>query len=402
MNGMSTRLVAMLLLLALPEGCTDDEAIALDEESTLAADEESLVNCSVVWEKELMITDVAVVTDWRAKNMGPWSFGGLMQSLAGPANVQAFVKRFVESWMVDQTIDGVVVKARPKMQDLVLGPWKARSAPGTYDLATAPFDLLAIVYRVDLRKQQNTGTGAGEGRFVYGVRDGSGQPMPFTVIAEFKLPIYGGKTSRDWANDWHALGTLTLGSEEYKERLEYITNQFAGSTVRAGLLPSSLLNQLRTNEIALDFGTDHPPIWQLREFHIKADGYLYPARPALTPTNAVNGSTLLKTYVQQNAAKIMQGTHKIPPKFQGIPFGASGSDVPDPQFSWQVPGVSIALQDAFSKQTCNGCHAGNTGTTFLHVGPNFQSGPAQLSDFVVNVEMPRRTAELKKVLGCPK
>lgn len=380
-------------------GCGENSAV-LDETSSVESTE-AITTCAVDWEKELLITDMRVVGDARARNNGPWSFGGVIKAMAGTRDEQQFLKGFVESWMQDQNVEGIVVKARPRMQEVVLDPWRARSAPGTYDLATAPFQLLAIVYRVDLRRQKNLGDGAGEGRFVYGVRDGAGRMMPFTVIAEFGLPIYQGKSALDWANDWHSLGQLELGSLEYNQRLETITNQFASRTARAGAIPGTALNQLRTNEIALDFNTGHAPVWELREFHIGPDGFVHPARPALTPMNEMNGSAMLTNYVKQNAKAIAEGTQNLPVKFRGTAFSAGSSAVPTNSFTWDVPGVSDELERQFSMQTCNGCHAGSTGTNFLHVGPNFAGGAAKLSDFVENTEMPRRMGELKKLLGCP-
>jgi len=379
-------------------GCGENAATL--EETSSSESSEAITTCAVTWEKELLITDVRVVGDARARNNGPWSFGGIMKAMAGTRDEQQFVKGFVESWMQDQNVEGATVKARPRMKDVVLDPWHARSAAGTYDLATAPFELLAIVYRVDLRRIQNTGDRAGEGRFVYGVRDGGGRMMPFTVIAEFALPIYQGKSALDWANDWHSLGQLELGSLEYNQRLETITNQFASRTARAGAIPGTALNQLRTNEIALDFNAGHPPIWELREFHIGSDGFIHPARPALTPMNEMNGSSMLKEYVKQNARAIEQGTQNLPVKFRGTLFSAGSAAVPTNSFTWDVPGVSEELERQFSMQTCNGCHAGSTGTNFLHVAPSFTGGAAQLSDFVVSVEMPKRVAKLKELLGC--
>lgn len=401
-HGCILRIVPALALAGCGESSLPaDEAFTTESEQAYVTadsseDEESGEDCAVAWEKELMITAHSVVKDARAQNDGPWSFGGVMRALADDNDEQEFVKRFVESWMTDQNVDGTVVKARPKIQELVLAPWKASSTAGTYDLAKAPFELLAIVYRVDLRNQGSTGTGGGEGRFIYGVRNASSRMVPFTVIVEFKLPKRGGMSTRDWANDWHALGKLELGSQKYKEKLEEITNQFASADSRA----AKNLNQLRTNEIALDLGTGHVPIWELREFHIASDGYLKTVRPALTPLLNVNGTETLKSYVEKNRVKIEKGTHEVPVTFSGAPFGAGSAEAPTNVFKWNVPGVSATLQQQFSVQTCNGCHAGDTGTNFLHVGADSNGGPAKLSDFVVNTAMPLRVAELKEVLGC--
>ena len=393
-----TSLVAMPMIFASLVGCTDG-IFALGGESTIEADE-AIMDCSVVWQQELLITDEGVVRDARAFNNGPWSFGGVMRAVAGQTNEQEFVKRSVESWMTDQLVDGAMVEARPKMVDLVLKPWKAKSPPGTYDLSKAPFQLLAIVYRPDLRKQPSADDGAGEGRFVWGLTNSIGRPQLFVIIAEFALPIDGGRSALDWAHDWHSLGKLELGSPEYNQKLEEITNQFAGSTVRAGATPGSALEQIRSNEIALDSRGDRAGVWQLREFRIGSDGYLHPVRPALTPSNGMNGSSTLTRYVQQNAKQIEAGTHELPVNFRGAQFSAGAADVPTRTFTWSVPNVSTELQRKFSMQTCNGCHAGDTETRFLHVAPNFQGGTARLSDFVMKIDMPERVADFKALLGC--
>jgi hypothetical protein len=386
--------IVMSVLAISPAGC-GESSLPFDEASTRET-KEAVVDCSVAYDKELLITDVRVVQDARAENNGPWSFGGIMQAMAGDTNAQDFVKNLVESWLTDQVVDGATVKARPKIKETLLDPWKARSTNGTYDLAQAPFDLLAIVYRPDLRKDGSIGSGGGEGRFVYGLRNVEGRMLPFTLIAEFTLPKRGGRSAENWASDWHSLGKLALGSSEYKEKLEEITNRFASTEARA----DRTLNQLRTNEIALDLGTGRAPVWELREFHIASDGHLHTARPALTPLASMNGTSTLTTFVQQNQKKIEEGTHKVPVKFNGTPFSAGSAEAPSNSFLWNVPGVSTDLQQKFSLQTCNGCHAGNTATNFLHVAPSRTGGAATLSDFVLNTEMPKRTETFKKLLGC--
>lgn len=380
-------------------GCGNDVYPWEDEstnEQIAAIDSRYVRDCTIAWEKELMITDFGVVKDGRATGLGPWSFGGIVRALAGEEGEREFMKRFVESWLRDQEIDGVVVKARPAIQERVLAPWKALSASGTYyDPSLAPFVLLAIVYRPDLHEADGIGSGAGEGRFVYGVRNGEGEMMPFTVIVEFELPKRGGWSTKDWAEEWHYLGNLALGSAAYNNKLEEITNRFASANARA----SENLNQIRTNEIALDLGTGHAPVWQLREFKIGLGGYLRPAHPALTPLDTLNATETLTRYVRQNERTIGNGRHHVPLKFEGKSFAGASSNVPNAQFTWAVPNVSSALASSFSRQTCNGCHAGDTGTRFLHVGPN-EGGPAQLSSFVTNVEIPRRMAVLEEVLDC--
>jgi hypothetical protein len=186
-------------------------------------------------DKELMIRDLAVVEDsTRTTGTGVWTFGHLMQRLAGspdPAVVSSFTMDWLNTWMVDQSGDQVpggqpfpeTVRARPSIKTVIIDPWRSASgcAPTgacTLDMTKAPFRLLAIVNRVDLRQIStdcspygcefgNTAANSGEGRFVFGALNNFGSPLLFTVIFEFKLPGFDGFDAQQWARRWHELGT---------------------------------------------------------------------------------------------------------------------------------------------------------------------------------------------------
>ena len=63
---------------------------------------------------------------------------------------------------------------------------------------------------------------AGEGRFVFGVLDNGGQPLPFTVILEYEQIATSRAQLRGWAQQWHALGALAFG-EPFNAALQQIT-----------------------------------------------------------------------------------------------------------------------------------------------------------------------------------
>ena len=116
----------------------------------------------VVPEKELLITDPAVLQSREAQYPGALSFGHLMEQMAGKEQAGAFTRAWLEMWLEDQTVNGNVAPARSKMEELVLAPWKAKDAadraalsipePLIWDpiLANAPFKLIAVVNRMDL------------------------------------------------------------------------------------------------------------------------------------------------------------------------------------------------------------------------------------------------------------
>src|SRR5262249_1321889 len=64
------------------------------------------------------------------------------------------------------------------------------------------------------------------------------------------------------------------------------------------------------------------------------------------------------------------------------------ASMPTKDFFWQsMPdgsGGTIAndTRHAFAMSTCNGCHAAETGTTFMHIKPRAWNERAELSDFL--------------------
>ena len=146
---------------------------------------------------------------------------------------------------------------------------------------------------------------------------------------------------------------------------------------------------MRTNELAIG----NP--WELREFRLSAAGMLEPAPVALTPNISFNGTTALRDFLLANQTAVLAGTHQVPIASM---LGA-GTPVPsnNTAFKWSVPGVTENLRASFSKATCNGCHAGETGTAFLHIDP--RTSPPTLSPFLANTEIPARRAKLA-TLAC--
>lgn len=400
----------------------DGELVELNQPSISAelSDSDSepgvLAACAVTVArtKELMITNLAVVEDpvrtqWSGSlattSDGAWHFGRLMTEMAGANDPEVFVRSWLNQWAADRTVNGQVVPKRPISQVLSIWPKVA----GKLDLTHPPLRLLAIVNRFDLRATGN----AGEGRFVFGVLDGAGNPTSFTVILEYKLPAANDAEVRSWADDWHSLGALTLGSAAYRDRLEAITRRFAARDAAPGRPNGSAISQVRTNEIALSFP------WELREFHLTNAGQLRMTPVALTPahdaTLEFNNTTTLAAYINANLAAIKAQTHTVPNTFNGSPF--AGAHVFNNIDFWNAPGVTDNLaRHRFSLNTCNGCHGAETGTTFLQIEPRAAGQTARLSGFLTGItvtdpvvpttsrrfnELARRAAGFKKFLCTP-
>ncbi|KYF74907.1 hypothetical protein BE11_11485, partial [Sorangium cellulosum] len=344
--------------------------------------------CFVRTGREIFVKHLSVVEDpIRTTFDGPagdprtgaWTFARLMEDLAPtPADAPALVEQLFSTWLTDQVVNGFTVPARPNIQQVLFDEWP-RSADGSLDLRQAPLMLLGIVNRIDVR---NLAEGhAGEGRFVFGVFS-QGFAQQFTVILEYKLPASTEADVLDWANAWHALGSLPFPSEQYNAALQALTTRFAGRDAAPGKPNGSALAQLRTNEIAL---TDP---WELREFVLSADtGFLRPEPVKLTPDLGFDGSARLADFVNQNAADIIAERHTVPEVFQGAPFLA-GSSINNLS-AWTAPGIlDNEARHKFSLNTCNGCHGGGeTGTPFLHVNVRPPGIEGTLSGFMTGIDI---------------
>jgi hypothetical protein len=373
--------------------------------------------------RELMITDLSVVENDTARTTGrgAWTFANLMEQMvpANPGNPQAvqdaaadMVLAMLQTWNTPQVVNGFTVPARPAIQETIDG-WP-KLANGKLDLTQAPVRLLAIVNRMDVRNIDKGS--AGEGRFVFGVLDASGNPRQFTMIFEYNLPAQTLADVRQWGKVWHELGTKTLGSPEYNSALQAVTDKFSLNGLQSGRANGNPINQVRTNEIAL------AGPWELREFNLSVTSAgptrLVPVPVKNNPDLSFNvagssNSALLSKYVNKNAVNILLERHETPAQLDpngvavasgGTPFtaGSSLNNVP----IWNTTGLVVPagakladgtaanvgdLMHKFAINTCNGCHNSRearsgsaTFNRFLQINVRSAGVESQLSDFLIS------------------
>jgi hypothetical protein len=383
-------------------------------------------------QKSLLIRSLPVVEDpSRTMNpcnpasqndpLKPWTFGHLMEQMAQGSGLtaSAFVERWLNAWMTPQTVvgsggavlDSTSDAAASSMANLVIDPWRARSGGGDLDLRIAPFRLLAILYRPDLGQPSSyagKGGNAGELRFVFGLmnardlnHDGDAtdpnecNSSEMSVIFEYGVPLTDCNAIKAFANQWVTLSSLLPGDPMFNGLLESLTE----SVVVHGAAPSkpnqNALNQLRANEI------DLTGIWQMREFGITpGNGPLFqtttknnprehqapftatPLTPA--PIN-LNGSALFLNELLANIPALLSGAYSVPELSGGQPFLGGSTSYNFGTF-WDHPALStpdqLEARFQFSKNTCSGCHTGETATTFYHIRPTGPGSPAAISNFL--------------------
>ncbi|MES1245232.1 MAG: hypothetical protein ABUT39_26740 [Acidobacteriota bacterium] len=343
--------------------------------------------CNVDTSRELFITDLTVVEDcYRTGYLfscaaptlpatrGAWTFGKLMEGIFGTTDPQVLSDKtlqFLRELTIPHTINGETVAARPDAESKLVQGWLGVSSGGRLDMKQAPFQLNAIVARLDMRQNGNgtvTPTG-GELHFVFQYNVSDHFPSQAFFIFEYNLNAANCADILAWAQRFHNLGGIAFG-KNYNAALQTITDMVTKINGAPGRLNGSALNQVRSNE--LEFG----PGWQQRQFMLSASAsgpaaLLQTAVPQ-TPQRALQNSTTLANYINSNAASILAGTYTVPLTFNGVPFlggvAPNGLDL-----KWDGPSPacsSIVNKDAraaFSNNTCNGCHGPETGASFKQV-----------------------------------
>jgi hypothetical protein len=353
--------------------------------------------------RSLMINDPAVVRDpsrtfdrctGTGTEMGKWTFGHLVTEMANQAATSIspsdFTKAWLAQWQSNQTVNTFTIPARAQITSMIIDPWIAASGgSGSLDLGKAPFRLLAIVNRVDLRENLVYGGGsAGEGRFVFealDTRNGQCNPLPFTVIFEYGIHKKSCMQVKAWAKQWYDLRTIAPTDPSYAPALEAITEQFVAAGTNPSQLPNrNSISQVRTNERAIGIP------WELREFGLDGTGHLASTTTKREPDTNLHNTDALVNWINANSAVIAAQKHSVPLSVSGTAFLASRAPIPGDNtgFFWGRGGDIPTANARFglSVNTCSGCHTGETKTQFTHVKP--QTGPpAALSGFLTGIDV---------------
>jgi hypothetical protein len=385
---------------------------------------------SLLRDRVLMITDLGVTQDPSRTNNpccacncsnGKWTFGYLMSQMANQPvtsiTTLQMIQSWLDHWLTAQVVNGDNAPARTQLFNKVIAPWVRRSNPGAVvtltnwktfnlNLCFAPFRLLAINPRFDLRGNPGYGGGfgnnAGEVRFTFGWMDSTlCNPIQSdfskgTAIFEYGIPITSCTQLVQYAKRWRALRDLVPGTPAYNNLLDSLTDVVTRANAAPAKPNGSALNQLRTNELMT---TTLP--WELREFKINATSKLLKQEPvALTPNRIFNrlansanlplGSQpppgtatewgQLTCWINANAASINAQTHVVPLTFG---LGGAGSACAPPgafflggkshtdgipanpmRHTWDgtLNAIPTKTRHLFALNTCDGCHGGEANT----------------------------------------
>ncbi len=309
---------------------------------------------------ELEIVSDEVTIDARTRNTGrgPWSFARALGDVEAQ-RASATADSFLQAWQ------GASVRS-----DEVRCLWLAADVRNQCNVDcsvcshrdlhfdSAPFRLIAISNRLDLRRHPDSPTG--EARLVFGLTSGAADrgaaPLGLTVIFEYAL--CADVASEVWAHRFHALGSLK--GDDYLRALETLTRDFAKPMQ---LSQVRVLSQLQDRgafaELTVADG------WQARGLRN-------------SPNRSQNGSNALSAYVKQNQSAITSDANVMSESMRAKTLGLGES-------KWEVPQVDESVRRAFALGTCDGCHGQEVRTLDggFHISP-FRQGRERLSPFLHN------------------
>lgn len=363
--------------------------------------------------------------------MGVWTFGHLMTEMANQTasgiSPSTFVENWLNHWLANQNINNFTVPNRAAAMQALINDWRNASGGGPLDLSIAPFRLLAITPRVDLRTTVggsggygSTGAGAfldaGEARFTFGVvlPQNYVQSRPlmsigagvipnnclatlFSVIFEYRVPKCECRDVRAWARAWRRLNNFVPGSATYNGLLERLTRTFTDRNRNPARPNRSAIGQVRSNEIALQIP------WEIREFQLRMMpfSFLLETTTADSPDDSFNvrpGFPAPPPDFGNFVIDVFNGVTgpSVPllyPLGSGNNFLGAHPRTPNPGTTFWSAAIfpTCAAPDQTrhltSFGTCNGCHARETNTVFQHIVSNAPP-PAPISQFLTGTVPP--------------
>ncbi len=381
-------------------------------------------------EKSLIIRDLNTVNDpsrtivWKNINGvctptgnvdGVWSFKTLMKEMAntpltGITTSEFVYKWFTDGWGDDWNINGNTVHGSFQGVADLLQYWPKTPSGTNTDLSLlhSPFQLIAIVNRLDLRGSSIYGGNHGQLRFVFAfINTRTCVPEEGNIIFEYQNLGTGCSAAKSLANDWMDLSTHSLGSAIYNEALEKLTLPVTSSNASPTANNGSSLLQLRTNETIMAWPHYLDRNWELRDFVIDSSGLLVPDPVDQTPINSafsLNGATtyrqfpdpqslnndpncalsglppfpnpaLINSYINANTTSLNADVHKIATTYNGMPLlggfaiygkiytggifcGSGIQGFQEGNNYWGDSSITnVEARHKFSLNTCSGCHA---------------------------------------------
>jgi hypothetical protein len=333
---------------------------------------------SIDADRSLLLSDCGKGSPW-CGNPG-FSFGSIFSVAARAAGYSPHDA--ADAWYASASGD------TPKSFAGQVAPWKG------WPLNKAPFQLLAIVNRMDLAVWQGDSAGkapaqwsGAEVRFVYGLipPKGSDDPPPFTLILEFRLPPRGWAQFQALARSWREVSRAS--------RLQPPATWGGGNKILAALkvaLKESCYQDSPLVRLRVNRSVDGP-VWGFFQWEFDARTGQFAAKPLNDQIcqgyiKAPPDSALYKRYVQL----WMLDASAPPPtsipiaadllESSGVKYTTGGMGLATPK---GLCDSSLHARNILALQQCTFCHSAESQTPFTHIGNRSRSDSSPLSSFLV-------------------
>jgi hypothetical protein len=319
--------------------------------------------------KALLITSLDVVNstestfDVSARTGNPgnrWAFPRLFHRML-PSHAQQHPNRIASQWLRDIAAphhNFVGAQAAMALND----SWRHFHKLNTPFLASAPFRLLAIVYRPDLARLSGNAVCGDEVRFTFGSFTEHGvSNSAMSVIFEAVMPCQPYRTFYHRVRAWASVP----GVADRHAALANLTDHMLG---QAQSLRFRLVTKDNAEWHAKEFAWS-PPSNSLQAIPMERNFDLHTVdRPALL------------SYIRVNQQQIREGAYNLPAAL----LSAKALMKPNQEVLC-LPAPFQADEDLrviLSRNTCTGCHTTETGAAFVHIRARNSDAESQLSRFL--------------------
>ncbi len=319
--------------------------------------------------KALLITSLDVVNsaestfDVSARSGSPhnrWAFPHLFRLMLSRQGQQD-ADRITGNWLSDiakPDVNFIGAQAAIALKT----SWGHFHKPNTPVLASAPFRLLAIVYRPDLARLSGNAVCGDEVRFTFGSfgPDGAGNSA-VSVIFEAVMPCQPYKTFYHRVRAWASVP----GVADRHAALAKLTDHMLGHA-------HSLRFRLVTRDNAE---------WRAKEFAWSPQSKSLQSIPMERNFNLLTSMPPdFFTYIQNNQQQIRNGFYSLP---QGLLSRDALMKPNQKVLCLPAPfQADEALRVILSRNTCAGCHTTETGAPFVHIRTRPHNAESPLSRFL--------------------
>ncbi len=295
------------------------------------------------------------------------------------------------------------------MKEVALSPWMTRDgvhrddfSTWTPSMANAPFRLLAVINRPDIRigRSEERASTLGQIRFIYclvrAASNGSVSDRPCaSFLLAVEIDILADGTSPDaiaaYYEAWAGLQRLSPADPLFNAGIDSIISALRDIRYLSAVIA---INEVES-DLALGKSPAVDATWVMRSFQLDPSTQLTVPQTVNSYTDREWIAEACRILAQSPASSGRKTNFGVKGALAAAPRSATTASMTLSDSINDIiatvnatcpdldPQRTTLLVDALAKTTCNGCHFAGTGTLFTHVSPRDVGNVTRLSPFVV-------------------